>query len=96
MIDEILMEYIYDDHANCDDSCGKKADYTDLKSQLLAEMLKVIDSQEVDVEATRERMEELGASENEILNMEIEADDTKATLDGVRTQFNELFNVEEK
>lgn len=43
-----------------------------------------IKGQEVDVGATRERMEELGASETEILNMEIGADDTKATLDGVR------------
>ena len=70
-IDEILMEYIYDAHENCDDSCGKKADYTDLKSQLLAEILKVIDSQEV------------------------EAGDTKDTLDGVRAQLNKLFNIKE-
>ena len=38
-LDEILREHIYDDHENCDDSCGKRADYT----ELIQEIAKLID-----------------------------------------------------
>jgi hypothetical protein len=33
---EILKENIYDDHENCDDSCGKKADYSELINDIIA------------------------------------------------------------
>ena len=80
LIDEILMEYIYDAHENCDDSCGKKADYTDLKSQLLAEILKVIGGDE--------KLGADGLRKSDGANI----NNLKAEL---RAQFTELFNVKE-
>jgi len=65
------------------------------REKLFEQIRSAIEGQEVDVEATRERMEELGASENEILNMEIEADDTKEILDGVREALTRLENTDE-
>ena len=42
-LDKILREYIYDYHENCDDSCGKKADYTDLMCEIKQLFQELID-----------------------------------------------------
>lgn len=34
-LNEILKENFYDEHENCDDSCGKKTDYNEVTTDLL-------------------------------------------------------------
>jgi len=51
---------------------------------LLDELERSVDGLEVDIEATTEHIQSVGGSDNDILNMEIEADDRKAILDDVR------------
>lgn len=50
------------------------------RQRIADSLLKAIESVEIDVEATRKHMESKGATENDILNMEIEADDRKDVL----------------
>lgn len=60
------------------------------QAKLLQVIEDVIDGNEVDVEATRKHMESKGATEDQILSMELEADDTKEILDGVRKGLKKL------
>lgn len=34
-LEKLIKENFYDDHENCDDSCGKKADYTELITSII-------------------------------------------------------------
>lgn len=59
-------------------------------NKALEDVGKELVSLEVDLVATREHMEELGATESEILNMELEADDRQDVLNDVRQKLASL------
>jgi vacuolar-type H+-ATPase subunit I/STV1 len=56
---------------------------TALLERVEKEVVAVADGRRIDREATRKHMESKGASENDLLNMETEADDLDDTIDGV-------------
>lgn len=63
-------------------------DYTDALTKSMISRKEVeaaLTGREIDVEATRKHMESKGATKNEILNMEIEADDLLGVLNDIRS-----------
>jgi hypothetical protein len=58
---------------------------------IVGELPKAIESKEIDVEATRAHMESKGATENDIMNMEIEADDRKDVLNDAKDAVTSLL-----
>lgn len=59
-------------------------------SRVLERVKKAVDGLEIDLEATREHMLSKGATESQILNMEIEADDRTEILNDVRQAINKI------
>jgi len=41
-IAQTLKDNIYDDHEDCDDSCGKTADYTEMVDEILEAVRKIV------------------------------------------------------
>ena len=54
-----------------------------LLTQIESDLLAILDGNRIDREATRKHMESKGATDDQILNMEIEADDLDDTIDGI-------------
>lgn len=60
--------------------------------QLYRDLLALIEGCEIDIEATTAHIESVGGSDDDILNMEIEADDRHDTLNDVRKCLATYFN----
>jgi hypothetical protein len=81
-LQERLEENFYDDHENCDDSCGKKANYSEMLSEIEKDILELIGEDEAITNVTLTLPDEvkLYLTQNDGSNNEIPRNALRAEL----------------